>query len=76
MLCQAAADASGRRVVAGPVEATAIGNIMVQAVADGAVGSIAEAREVVRRSFDVEQYEPRNTAAWDDAYPRFLKVIQ
>ena len=60
LLCQAAADASGRRVVAGPVEATAIGNIMVQAVADGAVGSIAEAREVVRRSFDVEEYEPQN----------------
>ncbi len=76
LLCQAAADASGRRVVAGPVEATAIGNIMVQAVADGAVGSIAEAREVVRGSFDVEEYEPRNTAAWDDAYERFLKVLE
>ena len=76
LLCQAAADASGRRVVAGPVEATAIGNIMMQAVADGAVGSIAEAREVVRRSFDVEEYEPRNTAAWDEAYPRFLKCQQ
>jgi rhamnulokinase len=75
LLCQAIADASGRRVVAGPVEATAIGNIMVQALADAAVGSIAEAREVVRRSFDVEEYEPRNTAAWDDAYPRFLKVV-
>ena len=49
LLCQAAADASGRSVVAGPVEATAIGNIMVQAVADGAVASIAEAREVVRQ---------------------------
>jgi rhamnulokinase len=76
LLCQAAADASGRRVVAGPVEATAIGNIMMQAVADGAVSSIAEAREVVRMSFDVEQYEPQNTAAWDDAYGRFLKVIE
>ncbi len=76
LLCQAAADASGRHVVAGPIEATAIGNIMMQAVADGAVGSIAEAREVVRRSFDLEQYEPRNTAAWDDAYPRFLRVVE
>jgi rhamnulokinase len=76
LLCQAAADASGRRVVAGPVEATAIGNLMMQAVADGAVGSIAEAREVVRRSFDVEEYEPKNTAAWDDAFPRFLKVVE
>jgi len=62
--------------VAGPVEATAIGNLMMQAVADGAVGSIAEAREVVRRSFDVEEYEPKNTAAWDDAFPRFLKVVE
>jgi rhamnulokinase len=76
LLCQAAADATGRRVVAGPVEATAIGNIMVQAVADGALGSIAEAREVVRRSFDVEAYEPKNSAAWDEAYPRFLKVVE
>ncbi len=42
----------------------------------GKVGSIAEAREVVRRSFDVEQYEPQNTSAWDEAYERFLKVVQ
>ena len=48
---------------------------MMQAVADGTVGSIAEAREVVRRSFEVEEYEPRNMAAWDEAYPRFLKVV-
>jgi rhamnulokinase len=75
LLCQAAADASGRRVVAGPIEATATGNLMVQAVAAGDVGSIAEAREVVRRSFTVEEYEPRNTAAWDDAYGRFLKAV-
>ena len=75
LLCQAAADASGRRVLAGPIEATAIGNIMVQAVADGAVGSIAEAREVIRRSFDLDEYEPKNTAAWDDAYPRFMKFL-
>jgi rhamnulokinase len=62
-------------VVAGPIEATATGNLMVQAVAAGDVGSIAEAREVVRRSFTVEEYEPRNTAAWDDAYGRFLKAV-
>jgi rhamnulokinase len=70
-LCQAAADACGRRVVAGPVEATATGNLMMQAVAAGDVSSIAEAREVIRRSFAVEQYEPRNTAAWEEAYERF-----
>ena len=74
-LCQAAADACGRRVVTGPVEATAVGNIMMQAVADGAVGSIAEAREVIRRSFPMEEYEPKETAAWDDAWERFLGVL-
>jgi rhamnulokinase len=74
-LCQAAADACGRRVVAGPIEATATGNLMMQAVATGEVASIAEAREVIRRSFDVEQYEPQNTAAWDEAYERFLGLL-
>ena len=74
-LCQAAADACGRRVVAGPVEATAIGNLMMQAMAAGDVGSIAEAREIIRHSFPVEEYEPRNTAAWDDAYGRFVKIL-
>ena len=74
-LCQAAADACGRRVVAGPVEATATGNLMMQAVAAGDVASIAEAREVIRRSFDVEEYEPKNTSAWDEAYERFLKIL-
>jgi len=75
-LCQAGADACGRRVVAGPVEATATGNIMMQAVAAGEVGSIAEAREVIRRSFEVDEYEPQDTAAWDEAYERFLVVVQ
>ena len=74
-LCQATADACGRRVVAGPIEATATGNLMMQAVATGEVGSIAEAREVIRRSFPVQQYEPRNRAAWDEAYERFSKVL-
>ncbi len=74
-LCQAAADACGRRVVAGPIEATATGSVMLQAVACGDVGSIAQAREVVRNSFGVEQYEPKNTAAWDGAYGRFQGVL-
>jgi rhamnulokinase len=74
-LCQAAADACGRRVVAGPVEATATGNLMVQAIAAGDAGSIAQSREIIRQSFDVEEYQPRNTAAWDDAYGRFVKIV-
>jgi rhamnulokinase len=75
LLCQLAADATGRVVIAGPVEATAAGNIMVQAMTDGAVGSIAEAREVVRRSFEVESYEPRETGAWDEAFGRYVKLV-
>ena len=74
-LCQAAANACGRRVVAGPIEATAIGNAMTQAVAAGDVGSIAQAREVIRNSFAMEEYLPQDTAAWDDAYARFLRVL-
>ncbi len=73
-LCQAAADACARPVVAGPIEATAIGNVMMQALATGEVKSIAEARSVIRRSFPVEQYEPKDTAAWDDAFARFTSI--
>jgi rhamnulokinase len=74
-LCQFAADACARRVVAGPIEATATGNVIMQAVAAGDVSSIAQAREVIRRSFAVEEYEPKNTSAWDQAYERFLKIL-
>jgi rhamnulokinase len=74
-LCQMTADACRRRVVAGPVEATAIGNIMMQAVSAGAVGSIAEAREAIRRSFPVVEYHPQNCDPWDEAYQRFLAII-
>jgi rhamnulokinase len=73
-LCQATADACQRPVVAGPIEATAIGNVMMQAVAAGAVGSIAEAREIVSESFPVEQYDPRASAAWDEAAARFSQL--
>ncbi len=75
-LCQMASDACRRRVVAGPVEATAIGNVMMQAVAAGVVGSIAQAREVIRRSFSVDEYTPTDADRWDEAYERYLKVIQ
>ena len=71
-----AADACRRRVVAGPIEATAIGNVMMQAVAAGAVDSIAAAREVIRRSFSVEEYVPQQPDAWDAAYERYRKTIE
>ena len=75
LLCQLAADATGRTVVAGPVEATAAGNVLMQALALGHLGSLAEAREVVRRSFEIATYEPRPSAAVDDAYGRLLRLV-
>ena len=75
LLCQMAADACNRRVVAGPIEATAVGNVMMQAVASGAVGSIAQAREVIRRSFYVETYTPQNAGPWNAAYERFTVLL-
>ena len=74
-LCRFTANACGRPVYAGPTEATAIGNLAVQMMAAGEISSLAEAREVVRNSFDVKCYEPDDTAGWDDAYERFLKLI-
>jgi rhamnulokinase len=74
LLCQATADACQRPVQAGPVEATVIGNVLVQAIADGELASIAEARELVRRSFPVESYEPRDAHRWNDAFSRFNEL--
>jgi rhamnulokinase len=74
LLNQFAADATRRTVVAGPVEATAMGNILVQAIALGYLADLTEARALVRRSLEVETYEPRETAAWDGAYHRYLKL--
>lgn len=70
-LCQATADATARPVIAGPVEATAVGNLLVQAMGQGYLGSLEEVRQVVRQSFPLETYEPRPTDAWDAAYARF-----
>lgn len=75
LLNQMAADACNRRVVAGPVEATAIGNIMLQAVALGEFASISQAREVIRASFAVEEYHPRQPETWDAAAARFDKLL-
>jgi rhamnulokinase len=72
LLCQLTADATRRVVTAGPVEATAVGNLAMQLVALGKLGTLGEIREVVRRSFDIQAYEPHGGDAWDAAYARFL----
>jgi rhamnulokinase len=65
LLCQMIADATGRPVLAGPVEATAIGNLLVQLAARGGVVDLRQIREIVRHSFEPEAFEPRAAAAWD-----------
>jgi rhamnulokinase len=71
---QCTADSTGRTVVTGPVEATAIGNVLVQAIALGDIESVAEGRALVRRSFDLETYEPKDRAAWDEALERYQEI--
>ena len=75
LLNQFAADATACRIVAGPVEATSIGNILMQLYALGAISSLAEGRALTRRSFATKTFEPRDTAAWDKAYIRFRKLL-
>ena len=73
-LCQFTADATGLPVYAGPVEATAIGNILVQAMAKGNIQSHAELRDIVKASFPLTVYEPQHTSYWDDMYAHFLRI--
>ncbi len=73
LLNQMTADACGRPVVAGPIEATALGNVLVQARAAGEIGSLAEIRGVVRASSVLRQCEPSDTAAWDAAAERLAQ---
>jgi rhamnulokinase len=71
LLNQFAADATGKPVCAGPVEATTAGNVLVQALAQRRLGSLADLRAVVRESTRVEHYEPQDQARWQDAFVRF-----
>jgi rhamnulokinase len=71
LLCRWTAEATGLPVVVGPEEATVIGNLLVQAIALGELGSLAEAREVVRRSLPLRELEPTGAAEWQEARERF-----
>jgi rhamnulokinase len=76
LLNQLTADATGRRVVAGPAEATALGNIAMQMLATGAVGSLAEARLIIERSFPVERFEPVGHDRWDACSRRLEEYME
>ncbi len=76
LLCQLTADATRLPVLAGPVEATALGNVMVQAFARGHVGSLEEIRAVVRRSTELSRYEPEdNEDDWDELRESFSGIM-
>lgn len=75
LLNQFTANATGLPVIAGPVEATSAGNIMVQALCLGKVTSFLEMREVIRNSFKLERYEPEQSSEWDSAGERFRNIV-
>jgi rhamnulokinase len=76
LLCQMTADACGIPVLAGPVEATALGNAIVQLIALGELQSVAAGRTLIRESFPLVTYTPRDPAAWDTANLRFQKLMR
>jgi rhamnulokinase len=76
LLNQFTADATGRTVLAGPAEATALGNIAMQMLATGAVSSVAEARRIIEYSFPVDRFEPEAADRWEAHYRRFQDYVE
>ena len=76
LLSQFTANSTGRRVVTGPVEATAAGNVLTQALALGHIASPADCTRIIRDSFDVDVFEPGDTAPWEAAYQHLLRLME
>jgi sugar (pentulose or hexulose) kinase len=76
MVCQFIASATGRKVIAGPVEATSTGNAVVQLMALGKIRTLKEARAIIKNSFPIKIYEPCDREKWSEAYERFQKVAK
>ena len=68
-------DACNVYVSAGPIEATALGNVAVQFMSAGAIKDIKEARTIIKDSFDVKEYYPQNPQEWDNAYEEYKKYL-
>lgn len=73
-LCQMTADACDRTVIAGPVEATAIGNLLMQMIGTGSLASVDKARAMVRESFDTKRFDPQDATVWTQPAERFAKL--
>ena len=70
LLCQFAANATGKKVIAGPVEATACGNILMQAIACGQISSLAQGRRLISNSFQPKEYQPQDSQIWSSQYKK------
>jgi len=70
LLCQFTANAIGRKVITGPIEATASGNILMQAKATGQIKSLTQLREIVLNSFEIKEYQPQDTQLWQQQYSK------
>jgi len=68
LLCQFTANAIGRKVIAGPIEATASGNLLIQAKATGQIKTLDELRKIVRNSFELKEYQPQEASLWEEQY--------
>ncbi len=76
LLCQMIAEASSMEVIAGPVEATAIGNILVQLIARGEIKDLEEGRKVIKTSFATIKYSPFEHKIWNKEYERYKNIIR
>ena len=74
MLNQMTANATGAPVKAGPVEATVIGNALVQLISLGEIADLEDGRKLVSKLEDIIEYEPQDKSAWDEAYERYTKL--
>lgn len=74
MICSFTANATGRKVSTGPVEATSIGNVIVQGIAMGAIKNLEEGRKIVKNSFPIDVYIPENSDKWNEAYEKWKKI--
>lgn len=75
LLCQMAADACNTKVVAGPIEATALGNVVAQLIASGDISDMWKAREIIKNSETMKCFTPKNPDEWDEAYKKYINII-
>ena len=76
MVCRFTASATGKKVLAGPVEATSTGNAIVQLMALGKIDGLTEGRKIVKNSFPIKTYEPEDNEAWEKAYEEYKKIVK